>query len=977
MRNTSNSNVDTDNRNDEIIIRPHASRFATAFITENFIHQKELEKVEKWIEKGIDNAEKLHEIDSVSDKMPYQNNAITILGSRGSGKTSFLHTIREKYKQSKDLIVLDLIDPTIIEEKGHIFLTIISQIQKEVEKKWKDKRCYDPEHDSTFWERKEWDDKLMALAKGLPTIDGIGKGLEEWQDPEYIMKKGLEEVRGASELKENFSALMKFGLKTLKKKAFLLTLDDIDVDFLKGWNVLEVIRKYLSTPYIITVLSGDLKLFSKNIRKQQWLRFGKALLKNEAEVQRRMEDYDSLVTEIESQYIQKVLPPSQRISLTTLLEKIQTDKAFIKTLKVSFDGKTEKSNLIVYYKERLEKIFGIHNFYEQQPMLSFFLGLPIRTQIELLLSIEEASESKDEGGVENLSLVDVFLSELHIKEIDIDLAKANPSFLNVVILKFLLKDDIFDNCYQVQPTTSDSILNACLASMSLLFSRIVCDNPYLIFDYIIRIGYTRNLLPIMPYAKGPASIEDMCKRASLFNDHVYRNMLGTMNAYLAEMDFDGDSKLLYNGNSWLGIIPIYSSAKKAKKKIDEENPRMDEVFEEGKVVSWKRQLAYMPLTIAQPSIKQSSSSLYSIYTLLATIGEIIKQQSFLDKNLDQTLQDLSQARSFKVPDIRRNRPLSPYNRKRDYEDSIGGGYPELINLDSLSSVESTTNSVEQSVFAKKISDWIDMYPMNYSLSPHLLGKISTRFFYALKNLEMSESAEKLGEAMSNRVIILYNSILVEECRELMINYDISNDNPREKPNLFFYNLNKLRGNLNKLKLFAWMFRCPLLIPFLNRDYKLDLSLEANDDDWDWVSILLTRIEVDIENEKRDCDTKPIRIEKDLATKEIYRDTIFTELNKIPIKGKKQDEDKDEKNVIEHRIDLTEYLDENGKLRFYYGLKTFQITRQHLIDNEFPFDVLMDKDEKIVVEKLKPYFSSKVSVENLRRFKNRISGNPRK
>ena len=41
----------------------------------------------------------------------------------------------------------------------------------------------------------------------------------------------------------------------------------IDVNFNNGWKVLETIRKYLTSPQIITLLSGDIKLFSKSIRK--------------------------------------------------------------------------------------------------------------------------------------------------------------------------------------------------------------------------------------------------------------------------------------------------------------------------------------------------------------------------------------------------------------------------------------------------------------------------------------------------------------------------------------------------------------------------------------------------------------------------------------------------------------------------------------------------------------------------------------
>jgi DNA-binding NtrC family response regulator len=117
------------------------------------------------------------------------------------------------------------------------------------------------------------------------------------------MDRGLKSVKAAKDLETNFNDLVACALKTLEKKAFIITLDDIDVDFRKGWPVLETIRKYLTSPQIIVLLSGDLKLYSKAIRKQQWKNFGKALLVNEAEALNKTYTYNDLVTEMEGQYL--------------------------------------------------------------------------------------------------------------------------------------------------------------------------------------------------------------------------------------------------------------------------------------------------------------------------------------------------------------------------------------------------------------------------------------------------------------------------------------------------------------------------------------------------------------------------------------------------------------------------------------------------------------------------------------------------
>lgn len=171
------------------------------------------------------------------------------------------------------------------------------------------------------------------MAAGLPSIDiDTGSPYSNWDDPEHVMKKGLNAVNAAKKLEENFYEIVKVALEILDKKAFLIAFDDIDINFNNGWKVLETLRKYLTYPRIITLLSGDIKLFSKAIRKQQWINFGEELLKNEGERLKNMEKYDELVTEIEGQYMQKIMKAPYRIHLLTIGEKINNSDIRIKIL---------------------------------------------------------------------------------------------------------------------------------------------------------------------------------------------------------------------------------------------------------------------------------------------------------------------------------------------------------------------------------------------------------------------------------------------------------------------------------------------------------------------------------------------------------------------------------------------------------------------------------------------------------------------
>jgi hypothetical protein len=108
----------------------------------------------------------------------------------------------------------------------------------------------------------------------------------------------------------------------------------------------------------------------------------------------------------------------------------------------------------------------------------------------------------------------------------------------------------------------------------------------------------------------------------------------------------------------------------------------------------------------------------------------------------------------------------------------------------------------------------------------MLGKVSTRLFYALQNLEQENSSKNLGDAMHRRIIIVLNSILVETTRELSQELLLSKNNPITADDIFIYNLKKINEHIksnpnpnpndeDSLNFARWMLSCPLLYTFLN------------------------------------------------------------------------------------------------------------------------------------------------------------------
>lgn len=809
------------------------SQDASAFKTDNLIHQREFNEALRLINEGLEIARNYKPIKPEDVKKSFKNsaqrnNTITVLGTRGSGKTAFLKSLLTYCQNPENTLseieVLEIIDPTMIEEKGHIFLTVVSVIKNIVDQHV-ESLSYDQER------KKQWQDVVSRLAYGLPSIDGVGGGLTEadWQDPEYIMEKGLMAVDAAFNLSKNFNTFISEALVFLDKKAFLITLDDIDVDFRKGWPVLETIRKYFTGDQLITILSGDLRFYSLAIRKQKWKNFGKALLINEGELHNRKNYYNDLVTEMENQYLLKVLKPEQRIHLSSLYQKIDligSNGRKEKPIEIRYLIKTrdnEEMQLLDAYKKLLNG-FGISNSYQAESYYTFLLGLPIRTQIQLLGTYYEGKESN-----KDLNVFDPFLSDLFEKEIDVNLLLNSPNLVGTAILKLLIKEKELADSYQLIPSSTDGSLNASLFSLNAFSSLKMGSNPYLIFDYLIKIGYVRNLLSDIPYQDdgidGGTSIQNFCKHSGLYQDKILRDVVGNMNAYLHGHIQINDPKM--------GLIPLPGLGQSSKKGSDIIRSRIDQVFFNNNVAKRHEILGLIPLSICSSSRTNRSTPTYSIYSLLGTIGEIIRKSELGD--LDRGLSELAQIRTYIIPE-------SKNNIKQ-------GGEVGMLSID-----ENEKKVIDLDRLIKTIQNWILSYPKNKPVAIHVLGKISTRFFFALSAIENGEEHENLGKMMHRRVVALLNAILLEDAREYLTDFgQFNNNNPNLVDKIFNSNLAiALTSNYpNHLAFSRWLISCPLLTCFIDPSSQLFDTLKRftalNDIKSNSIYHLLENVEVSANN----------------------------------------------------------------------------------------------------------------------------------
>jgi len=310
----------------KIIIKIEEGIQTKAF--DNVIHKDAFERVEALINQNLEKA-KSYEPCKNFERV---HNTITINGERGAGKTSFMLSIKKKYENDNNVEVLDILDPTLISTKQHVFILLISMIEKKVNEKFNDK-CRENRYGEEY---KKWKESLEKLAKGLNQLDGVGKNPyvdDLWDDSALVLAKGLSMAKAGLDLERKFHKFVYESLKILsddkdnQKKAFLLFIDDIDTDFSKGWDVLEVLRKYITTPQIIPIMAGNFELYDALVRNEK-----SKLFKNLINIDKDLGfintrfNYNSLksiyyknqIDELTQQYLIKIMQPIHIINLHKL-----------------------------------------------------------------------------------------------------------------------------------------------------------------------------------------------------------------------------------------------------------------------------------------------------------------------------------------------------------------------------------------------------------------------------------------------------------------------------------------------------------------------------------------------------------------------------------------------------------------------------------------------------------------------------------
>lgn len=728
-----------------------------SFDVNNLLQKKAIEKIEKLVGSRLDKINKKNCDDRKHD-------TITILGERGSGKTSLLlnlKTILENLKDHEDeLVFLDIIDPTLFETKQNILVSIISLIADAV----KDKAT------------EEWSQSLVELGDGLKLLDGIGSDIIKsglFDDGALILEKGLDHASSGLNLEKSLNTFISRSLSLLdNKKMFILVFDDIDTNIDKGWMVLETIRKYLTSCQLQVFVSGDWNLYSSLVRMKQWENFDRKIVP-----EKEWQDKKHLVDDLEEQYLIKVLKPEYRIYLENLYHlttKIQYPKIII------VDSQKNELKLDHIYEEISEKLFNFKNKKHQTEISNLIKFLPIRTNMKIFYLFVQNKNNHTEMINEISNVFVTNTARFDFTHLDYENLSTNAVIQEMAKKLYLISNDKFPFCdlSQFPMNVSDKNLNLLLMVINLHLAHTLNTNIYTFFEWLTRFTY---LDVLDKDIKGVGAKNELL-------DYLKYNYIIPMNEQITLLS-NKYEKINGQKSSLLGFRKTYAFDKYAKESnflgVDrfEKDANLDEKFLLNIVLSKTGKVAHS---------EQSSVSIINIFAFLA---------DFLQK-------DLKDAKNYLFN-------LFEEQQYINYDDNP---------LFAEQFAEENKEKILNSAFYKTLLEWhkisksenIKMFSL-FQIS-ELWKEFITKHTPNTPNNLQDKKFNNLKDFLSSQIIIFLNLVITE----ILINqgkekiYSSVNTTTNLYRNIkVAYEENYKETFYEKIDLFKFMYMCPILYCFID------------------------------------------------------------------------------------------------------------------------------------------------------------------
>ncbi len=377
------------------------------------LHQNLAERLTRSIWKAVRENDQSSKHDWVSG---WSNLNYFISGERCSGKSTFLRyisrciigkespfpSLEERVKEEAPPIeMLFFCDPTAMTSNEHFFIAIVAALndwlKKQTQENTTNKNHYPPLRAYAPQKEKHFTDHIKTLAQGIRQLNNGRSSAKAELDAASQLSLGMTNSSRALTLKTQFDNLINDIAESYGVKAFLISIDDADIEFTKNKLIIEIIRTYLTHPRLIILFTGDTLLTHEAIREKQFSQFGLDFHKVDIVNQKRRWELTDAMT---AQYIKKIFPPSNHLHLTSLHDTIKENKDYSFT--IGYDSGEEQKEELEPFLHRLFINTLDNDTKRVKLLIEGFLRLPLRSIMHTLRYWGDRQIFSELGRLENL-----------------------------------------------------------------------------------------------------------------------------------------------------------------------------------------------------------------------------------------------------------------------------------------------------------------------------------------------------------------------------------------------------------------------------------------------------------------------------------------------------------------------------------------------------------------------------------------------
>lgn len=266
------------------------------------------------------------------------NTVVGVVGERGSGKTSFLHTLADKLPDS--CYVLDVVDPSSFQSGMsalELFLArIYSSYIETSQKRHAAASCYEPAKLHNLFRK---------ISKSLSSLR-VNKSVYNSDNPSMEVLGHIVDLLGVGNdlqnLCQEFLAYVNIDGDMPRKECIVMLIDDVDMaDNLCVYQIMEDVRKFLSGRIVVVLAYREKQLMDSILERK--------IRENEGLLEQQFVTNNELQFQIED-LIEKAVPLDRTIRLYS--QKDLLDKHLLDVLAaLNSDAKVLRGKLVDSYSD--------------------------------------------------------------------------------------------------------------------------------------------------------------------------------------------------------------------------------------------------------------------------------------------------------------------------------------------------------------------------------------------------------------------------------------------------------------------------------------------------------------------------------------------------------------------------------------------------------------------------------------------------